>query len=74
MKKRTPVASTLDWAITRIHWEEYDFDCQLVKQVKAFIGTTAHTEGLQGTVSLIVLENEMRISKYLEEIKDFFSQ
>ena len=37
-----------------------------MKQVKAFIGTTAHTEGLQGTVSLIVLENEMRISKYLD--------
>ena len=45
-----------------------------MKQVKAFIGTTAHTQGLQGTVSLIVLENEKRISKYLKEIKDFFSQ
>ena len=38
LKKRTPVAFTLDRAITR-NQEVYDFDCQCVKQVKAFLGT-----------------------------------
>ena len=46
LKKRTPVAFTLDRAITRIQ-EVYDSDCQCVKQVKAFLGTTAHTQGPQ---------------------------
>ena len=36
LKKRTPVAFTLDSAITRIQ-EVYDFDCQFTKQVKAFL-------------------------------------
>ena len=40
LKKHSPVAFTLDRAITRIQ-EAYDFDCQCVEQVKAFLGTTA---------------------------------
>ena len=51
----------LDRAITRIQ-EVHDFDCQLVKQVKAFLGTTAHTQGgPQDIVSLVALENEKKI-------------
>ena len=54
LKKRTPVEFTLDRAITRIQ-EVHDFDCQLVKQVKAFLGTTAHRQGgPQDIVSLVV--------------------
>ena len=56
LKKRTPVEFTLDRAITRIQ-EVHDFDCQLVKQVKAFLGTSARTQGgPQDIVSSGVLE------------------
>jgi len=72
-KKGTPVSFTLDRAITRIQ-EAYDFDCQCVSQVKAFLGTTAQTQGPQGTVSTVVLEDEKRILQALKEIKDLLSQ
>ena len=49
LKKRSPVAFTLDRAIIRIQ-EAYDFDCQCVEQVKAFLGTTAQTRGPQHRV------------------------
>ena len=46
---------TIDRAITRIQ-EVHDFDCQLVKQVIAFHGTTPHTQsGPQDIVSSVVL-------------------
>ena len=73
LKKRPPVVFTLDRAITRIQ-EVYDFDCQCVKQVKAFLGTTAHTQGPQGTVSSVVLEDGKRILQSLKEIKNLLSQ
>ena len=60
LKKRTPVEFTLDRAITIIQ-EVHDFNCQLVKQVKAFLGTTAQTQGgPQDIVSSVVLENEKK--------------
>jgi len=43
LKKRSSVAFTLERTITRIQ-EAYDFDCQCVEQVKAFLGTTAQTQ------------------------------
>lgn len=36
LKKLTPVALSLDRAITRIQ-EVYDFDCQFIEQVKVFL-------------------------------------
>ena len=59
---------TLDTAISRIQ-EVYDFDCQCVNQVKAFLGTTAQTQGPQYTVSTVVLEDEKRIFQALKEIR-----
>ena len=47
---------------------------QCVNQVKAFLGTTAQTQGSQGTVSTVVLEDEKRILQALKEIKDLLSQ
>ena len=47
---------TIDTAIARIQ-EVYDFDCQCIDQVKAFLGT----QGPQGTVSSVVVEDERRI-------------
>ena len=52
LKKRTPVAFTLDRAITR-NQEVYDFDCQCVKQVKAFPWN--NTQDPQSNVSLVDL-------------------
>ena len=67
------MAFTLDRAITRIQ-EVYDFYFQCVKQVKAFLGTTAYTQGPQGTVSSVILEDEKRILQSLQEIKNLLSQ
>ena len=62
---------TLDRAIQEVH----NFDCQLVKQLKAFLGTTAHTQGgPQDIVSSIVLENEKKSLQALKEMKNRFSQ
>ena len=71
--KQTHVSFTLDRAISRIQ-DVYDFDCQCVNQVKAFLGTTAQTQGPQGTVSTVVLEDEKRILQALMDIKDLLSQ
>ena len=72
-KKQTPVSFTFDRAISRIK-DVYDFDCQCVNRVKAFLGTTAQTQGPQGTVSTVVLEDEKRILQALMDIKDLLSQ
>ena len=63
------MAFTLHRAITRIQ-EVYHFDCQWVKQEKAFLGTiaTAHTQDPQSAVSLVFLEDEKRILRSLKEI------
>ena len=62
---------TNDTAIARIQ-EVYDFDCQCMHQVKAFLGTEAQTQGLQGTISSVVVEDERRILLALGEIRDLF--
>ena len=62
---------TIDTAIARIQ-EVYDFDCQCIDQVKAFLGTEAQTQGPQGTVSSVVVEDERRILLALGEIRDPF--
>ena len=64
---------TLDRPISRIQ-DIYDFDNQCVNQVKAFLGTTAQTQGPQGTVSTVVLEDEKRTLQALTDIKDLLSQ
>ena len=66
-KTQTSVSFTLDRAISRTQ-EVY------VNQVKAFLGTTAQTQGPQDTVSTVVLEDEKRILQALKEIKDLLSQ
>ena len=44
LRKQTPVSFTIDTVITRIQ-DVYDFDCQCVNQVKAFLGPEAQTQG-----------------------------
>ena len=72
-KTQISVSLTLDSAISRIQ-EVYGFDCRCLNQVKAFLGTTAQTQGPQDTVSTVVLEAEKRILQALKEIKDLLSQ
>ena len=43
-KKQMSTSFTIDTVITRIQ-EAYDFDCQCIDQVKAFLGTEAQTQG-----------------------------
>lgn len=62
---------TIDTAIARIQ-EVYDFDCQCIDQVKAFLGTEAQTQGPQGTVSSVAVEYKRRILLALGEIRDPF--
>ena len=42
--------------------------------MKTSLGTMARTQGPQGTVSTVVLEDENRIFQALKEIKDLLSQ
>ena len=51
-------------------YHQNHFDCQWVKQEKAFLGTiaTAHTQDPQSAVSLVFLEDEKRILRSLKEI------
>ncbi len=64
---------TIDTTITRIQ-EVYDFDCQCIEQVKAFLETTAQTKGPQGTISSVVAEDERKILLALKEIRGPFQK
>ena len=72
-KTQISVSLTLARAISRIQ-EVYDFDCRSLNQVKAFLGTTAQTQGPQDTVSTVVLEDVKRMLQALKEIKELLSQ
>ena len=45
-----------------------------MEHVKAYLGTEAQTQGPQGTVSPVVVEEEGRILVALEEIREFFQK
>ena len=51
----------------------YDFYCQCVENVKTDLGRTAATQGPQGTVSTVVIDDEKRIIDSLCDIKNLFS-
>ena len=71
LKKQNPTPFTIDTAITRIQ-EVYDIDCQCIEQVKAVLKTTAPTQGPQGTISSVVVEDERKILLALKEIRSLF--
>jgi hypothetical protein len=73
LKKQKSTPFTIDTAITRIQ-EVYDFDCQCIEQVKAFLETTAQTQGPQGTISSVVVEDERKILLALKEIPGLFQK
>ena len=68
-KKGTLVTVEIPQAIERLE-QVYSFDKKCVDAVMSLIGTTAVTQGPQGTVSSVVMEDERRILKSLRNIKD----
>ena len=68
IRKDVPVAISLQDAIDRVQMV-YAFDKKCVDDVKALTGTSATTQGPQGTVSLVVIDDEKRLLNSLKEIK-----
>ena len=68
-KTSTAVIVEIPQAIERLE-QVYSFDKKSVDEVISLIGTTAVTQGSQGTVSSVVMEDERRILKSLRHIKD----
>ena len=52
----------------------YSFDKKCVDAVMSLIGTTAVTQGPQGTVLSVVMEDERRILKSLRDIMDLLDR
>jgi hypothetical protein len=66
-KKSTSVKVGISQAIEKLE-RVYSFDKKCVDAVTNLIGTTAVTQGPQGTVSSVVMEDERRILKSLRNI------
>ena len=71
-KTSTSVIVEIPQAIQRL--EVYAFDKKCVDVVMSLIGTTAVTQGPQGTVSSVVMEDERRILKSLRDIKELLDR
>ena len=69
-KKEKPFHCCLDEAVERLE-TVYDFDNNCVKDVQLTRGSTKTTQGPQGTVSSIVLEDEKRLIDSLKHINNF---
>ena len=65
----TSVTVEIPQTIERLE-QVYSFDKKCVYAVMSLTGTTAVTQGPQGTVSSVVMEDERRILKSLRNIKD----
>ena len=72
-RKSTSVTIEISQAIKRLE-QVYTFDQNCVNAVMNLIGTTAVTQGPQGTVSSVVMDDEKRILKSLREIKNLLDR
>ena len=72
-KTSTSVIVEIPQAIQRLE-QVYAFDKKYVDAVMSLIGTTALTQGPQGTVSSVVMEDERRILKSLRDIKELLDR
>ena len=72
-KKSTSVTVEIPQAIERLE-QVYSFNKKGVDAIMSLIGTTAVTQGPQGTVSSVVMEDERRILKSLRNIKDLLDR
>ena len=68
LKKEAPLTIEMTPAIERLKLL-YRFDQECVDNVKLVTGTHGETQGPQGTVSSVVIEDERRLLKSLREIK-----
>ena len=73
IRKEVPVAISLQDAIDRVQMV-YAFDKKCVDDVKALTGTSATTQGPQGTVSSVVIDDEKRLLNSLKEIKQLLDR
>ena len=72
-KTSTSVIVEIPQAIQRLE-QVYAFDKKCIEVVMSLIGTTAVTQGPQGTVSSVVMEDERRILKSLRDIKELLDR
>ena len=72
-KSTTSVTCEIPQAIERLG-QVYTFDKKCVDTVMGLVGSTAVTQGPQGTVSSVVMEDERRILKSLQDIKDLLDR
>ena len=71
-KKQMSLSFTIDTAIARIQ-EVYEYDCPVYRSSQSLPwDRSPETQGLQGTVSSVVVEEERRILLALGEIGDLF--
>ena len=73
IKKEAPLAVKLQSAIERLELV-YRFDQECINDVKMSTGAHSKTQGPQGTVSSVVIEDEKRLLKSLREIKDLLDR
>ena len=72
-KSTTSVTCEILQAIERLG-QVYTFDKKCVDTVMGLVGSTPVTQGPQGTVSSVVMEDERRILKSLQDIKDLLDR
>ena len=69
-KNETPLAIEMTPAIERLELV-YRFDQECVDNVKLVTGTHGETQGPQGTVSSVVIEDKRRLLKSYEKLRSF---
>ena len=73
IRKEVPVVISLQDAIDRVQMV-YAFDKKCVDDLKALTGTSATTQGPQGTVSSVVIDDEKRLLNSLKQIKQLLDR
>ena len=59
-KKHLSTSFDINTAIARVQ-EVYNFDCQCIDKVKILLESEAQTQGLQGTVSAVAVDDERNL-------------
>ena len=72
-KSTTSITCEIPQAIERLG-QVYTFDKKCVDTVMGLVGSTAITQGPQGTISSVVMEDERRILKSLQDINDLLDR
>lgn len=73
LKKELPVAFNIGSAIERLT-DVYRFDCKCVQEAKELSGSIGVTQGPQGTVSSVVMDDENRLLESLCDLKSILNR